>query len=153
MRVTKKSALTALAVTSVVALSGGAAFAYWTTTGSGPGSAGVGTNMAIGVVQTSIVSGLGPGSPAQGLAGTFDNPNTYPVTIGGLSASVTGTGVAGCSAADFVVGGTAVFAASAAVDDTSTWSGLNVSMTNTAANQNACKNATLTIAYVVTVAP
>lgn len=152
MRINKKSVVAAVAVTSVVALGGGAAYAFWTTSGSGTGSAGVGADAAITVVQTSGVSGLGPGSPAQNLSGTFTNPNNYPVTATNLTASVTATGNAGCDAADFLIGGTASLPTSVAVDDTSVWSGLNVSMTNTAANQNACKNATLTISYTVTAA-
>jgi hypothetical protein len=151
MRITKKKIAGAVAISTVVALGAGSAYAFWTTTGSGTGSADVGTDTPVTVVQTSTISGLGPGSPAQALSGTFTNPNDFPVTINGLTATVTATDKQNCSAADFVIGGTAVLPANGviAVDDTSTWSGLNVSMTNTDQNQNACKNAELTISYVV----
>ncbi len=151
MRITKKKIAGAVAVSAVVAMGAGSAVAFWTTTGGGTGSAGVGTDTPITVVQTSTISGLGPGSPAQALSGTFTNPNDYPVSISGLTAAVTATDKNGCSATDFVIGGTANLPTNGviAVDDTSAWSGLNVSMTNTAANQNACKNAVLTITYTV----
>jgi hypothetical protein len=135
-----------VAVAAVAAVGG---YAFWTTGGTGTGSATVGTNAAIVVKQTSTVAGLYPGGPAQALSGNFDNGNTSAVHVASVSGSVTATSVVGCDAADFVVTGSPA----ANVQDVpsglaqGSWSGLTVSMTNTAVNQDLCKNATLTITY------
>ena len=72
MRLNKKFA--AIAITATVALTGTAAFAYWTSSGSGTGSASTGDTELVTVNQLSDVSDLYPGSPAQALSGDFTNP-------------------------------------------------------------------------------
>ena len=47
----------------------------------GNGSGSTGTTNAITVNQTSVVTGLYPGGPAQDLSGDFDNPNPGAVGI------------------------------------------------------------------------
>ena len=61
----RKTALVVGAGAAVVALSGTAAFAYWTTTGAGTGSATTGTSHSVTVAQVGTISALTPGSPAQ----------------------------------------------------------------------------------------
>ena len=128
---------------------GGAAFAYWTTTGDGTGEAATGTTVAVTVNQTSTVTGLRPGGTAQALSGNFDNPNAGPVYIGAVSALVTGTDKVGCDATDYTVAGTAtVNAQVAAGNGVGSWSGLTIAFNNKpAANQDACKGATVSISY------
>ena len=140
-----RTKLAALAVTAGVALTASAAFAYWTTSGGGSGSASVGDASAVTVNQTSPISDLYPGGASKALSGTFTNPG-HPAHVASVTASVTATGVAGCDADDFVIGGSSLIP-DAEVVTGSTWSGLNVSMTDTALNQDACKNASLTITY------
>jgi len=61
---------------------------------------------------------------------------------------VSATGAGGCSASDFVIGGTGTVAAEIpSGNGQGAWSGLTLSMTDTGANQDACKGATITIAY------
>lgn len=147
----RKSVVAAATVLAVV--SGGVAFAYWTNNGSGTGTAATGTDTAITVNQTSVITGLAPGLTAQTLSGNFDNPNPSPVFVAGVLA--TGLTVdaahadAGCSPDDYQLGGTATVghqvAAGNAVDS---WTGLTIQFKNDPArNQDACKGATVTIAY------
>ena len=128
---------------------GGVAFAYWTNTGSGAGTASTGSNASITVNQTSTVSGLAPGLAAQALSGTFDNPNTSPVYVTSVTATVTGTDQVGCGATDYTIAGTATVNAQVpAGTSVGSWSGLTIQFNNkTAVNQNACKNAVVSIAY------
>lgn len=147
-RITSKGfALLAVMIVAVVSAVGG--YAYWTNSGSGTGSAATGTNNSITINQTSVVAGLYPGGPAQALSGDFSNPNASAVTVASVSGSVTGTSVVGCAAADFVVTGSPAANAQSVPSgaNVGSWSGLSVSMTNTAVNQDLCKNATLTITY------
>lgn len=138
-------------ITAALVLTGGAAFAYWTQSGAGTGGATTGTTTAVVVNQTSTVTGLFPGGAAQALSGNFDNPSDAAVSVGAVTASVTATSAGGCDPAWYSITGTGspatqVLAAGAAVG---AWSGLNVSLLNDAANQDACKDATITITYAV----
>lgn len=144
----KKRKLAILLVSVGLVGIGGGAFAYWTNIGSGPGSATTGTTISIVVNQTSAVTGLAPGLPAQSLAGTFDNPNAGPVYVTAVTATVTGTNQAGCDATDYTIAGTASVAAEIpAGSSVGAWSGLTIQFNNKAVNQDACKNAAVTISY------
>src|SRR5450759_1033138 len=65
----KKRVVLAAIVTVALALASGVAYAYWTSGGSGAGSAAAGTTSGITVNQTNSVSGLYPGGPAVALSG------------------------------------------------------------------------------------
>ena len=140
----------AIVVAMVIAVTtAGVAFAYWTNSGSGTGTATTGTNVAITVVQTSTVTNLVPGGAAQTLSGNFNNSNTSPVYVAAVTATVTGTDKAGCGASDYTIAGTApVNAEVPAGTGVGSWSGLTIAFNNKpAVNQDACKNAVVTIAY------
>jgi hypothetical protein len=145
----KRKTVAVLAGTTLVLASGGAAFAYWTNTGSGEGAAGTGTNSPITINQTTTVSGLGPGVAAQSLAGNFDNTNDGPVYVAAVTATVTGTDKAGCGATDYTIAGTAPVATQIPVGtDVGAWTGLTITFNNKAGvNQDACKGAVVAIAY------
>ena len=144
-----KKPLALIAGITVVLVGAGAAFAYWTNSGSGTGSAATGTNVAVVVNQTSTVSAMAPGVAAQALSGNFDNDNEGPVYVAGVTAAVSGTDKAGCTAADYTIAGTSTVATEvAAGDGVGAWSGLTIQFNNKAgANQDACKNAVVSIAY------
>jgi len=134
----------------------GAAFAYWTGGGSGTGSASATTTQAVTVNQTNAtISNLYPGGPSAALSGDFNNPNSGPVYIANVTASVhafstqtDGTKPA-CTQADFAVTGTAtVNAQVASGNNKGSWSGLSVALLNGAGNQDNCKNQSITIDYV-----
>ncbi len=88
---------------------GGTAYAYWTAGGSGTGTATTGTSSAVTVVQTSTVSNLQPGAAAQTLTGTFNNPNTGPVYVATVTASIdsvtkaVGAPAGTCDATDYTL--------------------------------------------------
>lgn len=140
-------------VTAFLMLVAGGAFAYWTTTGSGTGSAETGSNSPITIVQTGSSATLQPGGASSTLSGTFTNPNTSPVFVNQVTAtldSVTGAGTAaaGCTTADYALTTpTITIGAEVSPDDSTTWSGIQVRMVNSATNQDDCKNATINLAY------
>ena len=133
----------AVAAVTVFAISGaGAAFAYWTTTGTGAGTSATGTVVGITVNQTSIVTGLYPGGPAQSIAGNFTNSNAGAVYVAAVTAAL-GALPTGCVAADFTIAGTAPVNANVASGTGGSWTGLTIAMNNTLINQDACKTKTI----------
>lgn len=151
----RRSVLFALA--AVLVLSAGAT-AYWTAGGAGTGTATTEdtAQSALIVVQGTTLADMYPGDSAQTISGTFTNPNPGPIFIGTVTASIAsvhkpaGTVAVGCSAADFTLGGTITSSATeAAVADNTTWTGATIRFNNTAANQDACKGATVNLAYTI----
>jgi hypothetical protein len=144
--------IVAVVVGTVLLVSGaGIAFAYWTGTGTGTGTATTGTNVGITVNQTSVITGMYPGQAAQTLSGSFTNTNASPVFVAAVTANPVVTIDAGhplCLSASYTMGGTATVghqvAAGTLVDS---WTGLTIAMNNLGTNQDACKGATVTIAY------
>ena len=142
-----------LLVTAALMMVAGAAFAYWTNTGSGTGSATTGTNSPITIVQTGSSVTLQPGGASSTLSGTFDNPNTSPVFVNQVTATLAsvsgaGTSAAGCTTADYELEtATITIGAEVSANDTTPWSGIKVRLKNTAFNQDDCKNATINLAY------
>jgi hypothetical protein len=145
-------------MTTGLVLVGGAAFAYWTAGGSGSGSAATGTNAAITAVQTSTVSAMAPGDAAQALSGNFNNGNSGPVYVATVTASIASVtkGVSApagtCDASDYTLANAVatVNAEVAAGNSQGAWSGASIKFNNKAlVNQDACKNAVVTLAYAI----
>src|SRR5450631_2069365 len=106
VKFTKKRKIAVISAEVVIGASG-TAYAYWSQLGSATGSASTGTTIAVVVNQTNTVTGLYPGGPAQALSGDFNNPNSGPVTVGAVSATVTATSVSGCLTTWYAITGTA----------------------------------------------
>lgn len=156
-----------LAGIAVVVAGGGIAFAYFTNVGSGSGSAGTGSNNPVVVKQTSTVTAMGPGVAPQALSGNFDNTNSGPVYIAYVKAVVSSVTPStananvtpACATTDFTIAGgngttaqggtsaTLVGAQVPAGTAQGAWSGLTLAFNNTTANQDACKNSTVTLTY------
>jgi hypothetical protein len=135
---------------AVIAVSG-VAYAFWTATGSGAGTVQAGTPSTLTVNQTSTITGLYPGGPAQALSGNFDNPNAYSVYVTSVTASVSSiSGNPGtCATTNFVVAGTSnVPGLVPAGTGKGAWSGLTVQLVETGSNQDGCKGATVHLAYL-----
>lgn len=146
----KMTLKTGVLVFAAVVLIAGTAIAYWTVGGAGSGQASTGTTTAITVNQTTTVTGLAPGTSAQALAGNFDNPNSGPVYVASVTASVSGTDKTGCTASDYTITGSpaTVGVQVAAGSGVGGWSGITIAFNNKAAtNQDACKGAIVTLAY------
>ena len=152
----KKRALVILAAVVAASGVGTIAYGYWTETGAGTGGATDATTSALTVNQTSTVAGLYPGSAPQALSGNFDNPNTSPVTLTSVTASVSdvkkgGVSIAAtCDPSNFSIAGTGTVGNSGVVPSGNakgSWSGLTIQLLNTSSNQDACKGASPVISY------
>lgn len=148
----KKTSIIAIFMVLSVA---GAAFAYWTVSGDGSGTAATGSvEEDLVVNQVSTPTNLRPGGAAETLSGDFDNPNDEPVFVTSVTAaieSVTG-GAGACTAADYTLAN-AVMTVDAEVpvgDGVGDWTGATIQFDNDPlANQDGCQGATVNIAYTV----
>lgn len=147
---TKRGTLLVASLATALLVGGGVAFAYWTTTGSGTGSAAAGTSSPVVVTQTNTVTGLYPGGPAQNIDLNIANSNAAKQYLAKVAVSVGSTSDAGCTAADFTVT-QATIGAEVPVGDTNAYAGATtgatIKMNNTGASQDACKNATINLAF------
>ncbi len=143
---TKKGiALLAVLVVAAVAAIGG--YAYFTSTGSGTGSAGVGSSGSIDLTS-SPVSGVYPGGGAVQVAVTATNNNPgdeYVDTISGTVEDITTGPNAGCMGSWFTVTPAVVQQALTANGGHATVNAAVSMPSNLTTNQNACQGATLTI--------
>jgi hypothetical protein len=162
MRINMKRPLVlATIVVAAVGLSGLAAYAYWTTTGAGTGTAATGTNQAVTVTQIGTVpSLLAPGSTAQAIDFKINNPlasKQYVATVTVSIVDVRHGGAAGtiasggCTAADFTLVQPTAINTDLVNGDTSytagTSKGATIAMINTLANQDDCKGITVNLAF------
>lgn len=157
-RFKRKKVLVPLIVVAMLAISG-AAIGFWTSNGSGNGTATVGTSAALTVTPVTFTGLLYPGGTAATSSITIGNPGNAPVKVSNLvldtslpaagNQALSGIGglpAAGCPAADFSftsgipAAGVSVPAGGNVVVTTGT-----LSMANTALNQDACKGLALTV--------
>ena len=85
MNSSKKRFVLIASTVGAVLVGGSIAIAYWTTTGSGTDTAGVGTDTPVTVTQDSNVSGLVPGGPAADLDFTVTSTADGPQRISDVS--------------------------------------------------------------------
>jgi hypothetical protein len=137
----------------------GVAFAYWTTSGSGEGSAAT----TAGVVDQlsfdqAAVADMYPGDSSQPLTVTVTNDASESAYVTTVKAYIT-TDKSGCTGADFLLGGAAapstagtavalVWTAQDLIAGGSDEATSTIQFNNTGANQDACKEAVVTINYV-----
>ena len=136
----------------------GSAFAYWTAGGSGTGSAGVAAGQsALSANQTTTLTAMFPGDTAQVISGNFNNSNTGPVHVNTVTASIASVvkasnAVAGtCDATDFELA-FAVMTVNKEIPvgtGVSSWTGAAIRFNNKSVNQDACKGATVNLAYEI----
>jgi hypothetical protein len=150
----------ALVVGVVLALTvGGAALAYWTAGGSGTGSgSAAGAQSALVANQTTSLAAMYPGDSPQTIAGNFDNPNSGPIFVGSVTASISsvtkaaGAPAGSCDASDFTLSSATmnVNAEVPAGNGKGSFTGATIQFNNKpAANQDACKGATVNLAYAI----
>jgi hypothetical protein len=153
---TKKRGMV-LGVVMALALAG-AAFAYWTSTGSGTGSASAaGAQSALTANQTTVLTPMYPGDTAQTISGNFNNPNSGPIYVSTVTVSISGvTKAVGapagtCDATDFTVAGAAMSVATEVPTGNAkgAFTGATIKFNNKASNQDACKGATVALAYAI----
>jgi hypothetical protein len=147
----RKRVILALTAAAVL-VSAVSAYAYWTTSGTGNGSASVGTSQSFVVSQTNTVSGLVPGGSAQSIAINVNNPASHNQYLSALTVSVKNSdGTAwsaqadttkpACTASDFSI----TQPVSPAGDLTSGNHAFSASiaMLNGSGNQDNCKGVTV----------
>jgi hypothetical protein len=150
----KKRALVVIAGLVAASGVGSLAFAYWTESGSGTGTATTGGTSSVTLNPSNSPSGLYPGGPAQTINGTIDNPNASNVTLSTLTESVSvvngapSNGKPACTASDFTF--TNPSFGNGGVVSPGNGGGsfsVDIAMVNSATNQDNCKNVTLDITY------
>src|SRR4051794_4615343 len=139
MRMTRKKVLAGLGTAVLVGGLATAAFAYWTASGSGSGSAKAATSNGAIVLHASFPADtLYPGD-TETVSFTADNNGDQSVAVGTIHTVIT-TDNADCLPADFtvddVVENQNIAANSSGVALSNDGS---ISMANTAVNQDACK--------------
>ena len=119
------------------------AYGYWTANGSGSGTAMAGTSTNNLTIASALVTGVTPGSSTP-VTVTITNPNTYSVRVDTVSTVIT-TSDAGCLLADFTFPAKVMNTTIAALGTASFVQ--NLVFADTAANQDLCKGATITLTY------
>jgi hypothetical protein len=155
MRKFNKKSVIAAAALAILAVGGGTAFAYWTTTGSGTGAATTGTSTSWTVAAAPAQGpALTPGGAPQTVAVTVTNPGTGVQHLTSVSASVANadgsawTAVADCSAADYTVSFTPPFTAADVAAGGTASGTATIQMVNSATNQDGCKLASVPLYFV-----
>ena len=157
---TKKRVLATLSVVGILAISV-AAFAYWTTSGSGSGSATAGTDAGV-TVAGNPANGIYPGGDVAVTTTVTNSSSTQAQYVSNLhvAISIDSThATAGCNASWFTYKAnsdasaasnphTTVLNHEIAAGGTHSVDG-KVFMADTASNQDACKGATIDLAYTV----
>ncbi|MDF2049293.1 hypothetical protein [Arthrobacter sp. Cr_A7] len=137
---------------ALVAIGGGAAFAYWTATGTGSTSGTTGASSNFTVTASVAGAALTPGGDAQTATFTITNPGTGVQKVQTVVATVANsdgsawTSVPGCSKDDFKVG-TAVFTPEELAANQSLTGTVTLQMINRDADQNGCKGATVPLYF------
>ena len=130
---------------ALVIATAGAAYAYWTTTGSGTGSATTKASNGVIVLHASFASNaLAPGLSTP-VSFTADNGGASNLYVGTVH-SVVSTSDALCLPADFTIADVVenqVIAAGAS--GAALTNGGSISFANSGVSQDACKSATITL--------
>jgi hypothetical protein len=141
---------------AVLVLSGaGVAFAYWTSTGTGDGSAETGTSVAFTIAADPAVGTIAPGGAGQTVDFTVTNPGPGALSLSNVAVTMaSATGVAwvppvGCDIADYTASVTTQpidgeIPVGEGVDGQVT-----VTLANTATNQDACQGQTVPLYFSV----
>jgi hypothetical protein len=135
----------------LAAVGGGAAFAYWSATGTGAGSAATGQSVPFTFVSQAATGGpLSPGGPEQTVAFTVTNPGTGVQNLADVTVTVKSDWSVGtilpCTAADFTVSTADVTRGS--IDPSESVDGtVTITMKNLATNQNNCKGVTVPLVF------
>jgi hypothetical protein len=144
----KKRTVLTLGVVAVLAVAG-VAVAFWTTTGSGSGTGSVAATNGTLTLHGTITNALTPGSSSP-VAFTADNAGSSSLQVGTIEAVVSIDQAhveKGCEASDFTILGTIEHQVIAAhASGTALAKEGSISMADTAANQDGCQGATISLA-------
>jgi hypothetical protein len=149
-RLTKKRALAALVTTCALALAAGA-YAYFTSTGSGTATATVGSSTAV-VLHGTVSGSLYPGATST-VTFTVDNPSTGSQRVGTITLTKVQADAGHATCSTVITGENPDFTMPAVVVNRVYGPGNaqavtptgSLKMNETAANQDPCQGATLTL--------
>ena len=136
----------------------GAAFAYWTAGGSGTGTGSTaGAQSALTANQTTSLTAMYPGDTAQTISGNFDNPNSGPIYVNTVTVSIASVTKAAsapagtCDATDYTLASAAMSVNNEVPVGSAkgAFTGATVKFNDKATNQDACKGATVNLAYAI----
>jgi hypothetical protein len=140
----RKRIITAVTATLLI-LGGGVAFAYWTSGGTGSGTATTGASTAFTITAAPPVGTIAPGNEGQTVAFTVTNPGDSPQYLTQVTATLADVnGVPWVPTGDCLVEDyTVVVSTPAPVGDIagggSVGGVVTVTLANTALNQNTCQ--------------
>jgi len=135
-------------------LGGGIAFAYWTSSGNGSGTATTGVSTAFTVTAAAPVGEIAPGNAGETIAFTVTNPSTSPQYLTTVTATLATPDGApwvptgACLAADYTVTMTTPAPAGDIAGGGSVDGMVTVTLANTAADQNACQGQDVPVYFV-----
>jgi hypothetical protein len=145
MHINKKIA-GGVAAGAILIAGGGAAWAYWSSTGTGSGTATTATGASsLSIAQTSTITDLAPGGAPQDIAGTITNNATNSTHVTSITVSVgdvkqAAGAVGSCGADDYTItNGTITLNKDIAANGGSvTFDGPSIAFNNKATNQDGC---------------
>jgi hypothetical protein len=151
-----RKAVVIVAAAGIIAATGGAAYAYWTSGGSGSATATAGTTSAVTITGTTAASIYPGGSFTVTLKA--NNPNSSTVKIGTVSATAFTSNILACTTLINDATYTDFSMDPVAEDQTLAANTNNISLTNNgslvfndvAQNQDACKGAVITVTLSAT---
>ncbi|WP_344602243.1 hypothetical protein [Sporichthya brevicatena] len=162
MRITKKKITAVAASAAVVALGAGAAFGYWSSSGTATGSTQLSTMAGLGPATFTIENGLYPGGSVEVVGVSVANTNGFDVEVTSFGTPVFSSDDAACQAA--MDGGsgpwftlsplpTGMLPFLVQANDTITISGPTgtfLTMVNSADDQNACQGKNIIVSVELT---
>jgi hypothetical protein len=149
MRSLKKKSKLIVAGAAIIGLaSSGVAYAYWTTSGNGSGSASTGASSAFAVTTDAATGGpLTPGGPSETVGFHVTNNNSGVQHLTAVAVTVANsdntawTAVSGCSSLDYTV--VPHFTAGDLAAGAIASGTVTITMNNLGSSQNGCQNATV----------
>jgi hypothetical protein len=145
------------ATAGAVLLTGGVAFAFWSSTGTTTGAAEVAPGATdLVVTQVGTPTGLFPGGSPVGIVAKVDNPSGTAIQLADVTVTVTdvldGTGAsigAGCPTTDFAIADTSYAGELIAAGGTSgNETVATIRLLETGVDQDACKGADVVLSLV-----
>ncbi len=109
MRINKKKAAAVVSVTTLALAGGGIAFAFWTASGGGTGTAGTASGVtSIGVTGDDTVNDLAPGVAPESITAVIDNPSNQSTQITNLKVAIDSidSGTNSCDAGSYSLSAT-----------------------------------------------
>jgi len=134
-----------IAISTVALVIVAGAIAYFTSTGSGTGTANVGSSQAV-TLHGTVSQSLYPGTSSP-VSFTVDNPSTGRQRVGTiqLASVAVDAGHSACTTADFSMPNVTANQDFGSGNGQAVTAGGTLSMANTGVSQDACQGATLTL--------